>query len=324
MKAWVRVWKFVARVLPVGAFVTILLFAHSALALLQVGDSNRQVEILQRRLQELGYFNGPITGYYGELTADAVEAFQSANGLAVDGIVGPQTEQALQLRGLSGESPSTVPLPPVPNAQPQTTPVPDPDLSRNNQRFPQGTASENFPIQRGDIGDRIVQLQQQLQAAGYYDGLINGIFDKRLEEAVEAFQEDNNLDDTGQVNRETQIALNRRQQEAQFLTPSGQPSSQPTTILERGDSSDAVLQVQKRLQELGYYDGRLSGHFGPKTEAAVIKFQQDRGFIGNGIVDTATRNAMGLLPPAAADEFPDAEETPANSDNFQLVPVPEN
>jgi peptidoglycan hydrolase-like protein with peptidoglycan-binding domain len=281
------------------------------------------VERLQRRLQELGYFDGPITGYYGEITADAVQEFQRSNGLSVDGIVGPQTESALQLPSSSGFSQSSSTLPPVPNNQTQAT-APGSEFGGNNQRFPQTSRSQDFPIQRGDIGDRIVQLQQQLQTLGYYDGFINGIFDARVEEAVEAFQQDKNLSNTGEVNRETQTALNQAQQQTQFSTGGRQQTTNSErTILRRGDRSPQVLKVQKRLHELGYYNGRLSGHFGPKTEAAVIKFQQDRGFIGNGIVDAATRNAMGLLLPASAEDFPAAEETPNNSD-FQLVPLPEN
>lgn len=335
MKAWVCVrdnrkqsfcpWRYLwRRILPTGAFAAILLLTNSALALMELGDTGRQVETVQRRLQELGYFDGPITGYYGELTVDAVEEFQSRNGLAVDGIVGPQTERALQLSGFSGFSPSSrSTLPPVPT---QTTPNTsrESNFTRNNQRFPQSNRSQDFPIQRGDIGDRVVRLQQQLQTLGYYNGIINGIFDARVEKSVESFQEDKNLSDTGQVNRDTQIALNQAQQQNEYsFGDRQQPANQESKILRRGDSSDQVLQVQKRLHELGYYNGRLSGHFGPKTEAAVIKFQQDRGFIGNGLVDAATRNAMGLLLPASAEDFPAAEETPNNSD-FQLVPVPEN
>ncbi len=347
MKAWVRVsevathiltkgrptvartqsfslWHyFRRRILPASAFAVILLVANSALALMQVGDTGSQVERLQRRLQELGYFDGPITGYYGELTADAVQEFQRSNGLSVDGIVGPQTENALQLPSSSGFSQSSSTLPSVPTTQDRAT-APDSEFARNNQRFPQTNRSQDFPIQRGDIGDRVVQLQQQLQTLGYYDGFINGIFDARVEDAVEAFQQDKNLSDTGKVNRETQTALNRAQQPTQFSSGGRQQTTNPErTVLRRGDRSPQVLQVQERLHELGYYNGRLSSHFGSKTEAAVIKFQQDRGLLGNGIVDAATRNAMGLLLPTSAEDFPAAEETPNNSD-FQLVPLPKN
>lgn len=47
---------------------------------------------LQRRLHQLNYVqSGQIDGIFGLKTAEAVKAFQQANGLTVDGIVGPLT-----------------------------------------------------------------------------------------------------------------------------------------------------------------------------------------------------------------------------------------
>ncbi len=50
---------------------------------------------LQRALLSAGYDPGPIDGTYGEQTEEAVIAFQEANDLAVDGVVGPDTAAAL-------------------------------------------------------------------------------------------------------------------------------------------------------------------------------------------------------------------------------------
>lgn len=50
---------------------------------------------LQRALRSAGYDPGPIDGTYGQQTEDAVVAFQQANGLADDGVVGPDTAAAL-------------------------------------------------------------------------------------------------------------------------------------------------------------------------------------------------------------------------------------
>jgi hypothetical protein len=53
------------------------------------------VRALQRRLAGLGFAPGPIDGRYGPLTTDAVERFQSARRLTVNGIVGAQTLRVL-------------------------------------------------------------------------------------------------------------------------------------------------------------------------------------------------------------------------------------
>ncbi|NJO52854.1 MAG: cell wall-binding protein, partial [Leptolyngbyaceae cyanobacterium RM2_2_4] len=66
-----------------------------------------------------------------------------------------------------------------------------------------------------------------------------------------------------------------------------------SSTLQLGDSGDAVSQLQIRLAELGYYQGSISGIFGPATETAVIQFQQDNRLVADGIVGTATQSALG-------------------------------
>jgi hypothetical protein len=62
---------------------------------LKPGDSGSQVKTLQRELASLGYTVGAIDGNYGPATTKAVTAFQRADHLAPDGIVGPPTLLAL-------------------------------------------------------------------------------------------------------------------------------------------------------------------------------------------------------------------------------------
>jgi len=59
-----------------------------------------------------------------------------------------------------------------------------------------------------------------------------------------------------------------------------------------GSKGYGVEQIQKKLKALGYYKGPVDGKFGPKTEAAVIKFQQTWGLKPDGIVGNKT---MGQL-----------------------------
>jgi peptidoglycan hydrolase-like protein with peptidoglycan-binding domain len=60
----------------------------SASDTLMLDDSGAQVSELQRRLIDLGYLDGPATGFFGSQTQAAVINFQQANGIAADGIVG--------------------------------------------------------------------------------------------------------------------------------------------------------------------------------------------------------------------------------------------
>lgn len=63
---------------------------------LSPGDTGAQVKVLQRALTHLGYPVGKIDGDYGAATKAAVEKFQKAQGLDVDGVVGPKTLAALK------------------------------------------------------------------------------------------------------------------------------------------------------------------------------------------------------------------------------------
>jgi N-acetyl-anhydromuramyl-L-alanine amidase AmpD len=55
------------------------------------------VSLLQTSLQQLGYMD-LVTGYYGEITTDAVSTFQQDNGIYVTGTYGPITRMALAAR----------------------------------------------------------------------------------------------------------------------------------------------------------------------------------------------------------------------------------
>ena len=62
---------------------------------LKSGAKGAPVLALQRRLTELGYWNGQADGKFGSTTQQAVFAVQKAAGLTRDGVVGPKTQLAL-------------------------------------------------------------------------------------------------------------------------------------------------------------------------------------------------------------------------------------
>ena len=71
------------------------------------------------------------------------------------------------------------------------------------------------------------------------------------------------------------------------------PISTERSTVKRGSRGEDVLHLQTRLQALGYDPGKSDGIFGEKTEAAVIRFQQDKGLKPDGIVGAKTWNAIG-------------------------------
>lgn len=67
------------------------------------GSSGEQVRVIQDKLKRWGYYDGQVDGIYGSGTRQAVARFQRKNGLAVDGVVGPNTLRALGM-SVSGGS----------------------------------------------------------------------------------------------------------------------------------------------------------------------------------------------------------------------------
>jgi len=68
---------------------------------LKIGTSNGDVWDAQYRLKALGYYDGPLDGVYGSITASATRAFQRDYGLKADGIIGEATWKALRKYSLN-------------------------------------------------------------------------------------------------------------------------------------------------------------------------------------------------------------------------------
>ncbi len=66
----------------------------------------------------------------------------------------------------------------------------------------------------------------------------------------------------------------------------GLPTAEPA--LHNGSRGTRVLELQQRLQELGYYSGEVDGQFGPGTRDAVVAFQQRNGLEADGLAGEET------------------------------------
>ncbi len=70
------------------------------------------------------------------------------------------------------------------------------------------------------------------------------------------------------------------------------PEATPHVTLQKGSSGEAVMRLQQRLTELGFYYGKISGNFLDGTDAATRDFQQRYGLDLNGKVTATTWNAI--------------------------------
>jgi Putative peptidoglycan binding domain len=65
------------------------------MAVYKMGSKGEEVGKIQKKLQTLGFYLGPVDGIFGGGTYGAVKAFQSSKDLLVDGVVGPETWKTL-------------------------------------------------------------------------------------------------------------------------------------------------------------------------------------------------------------------------------------
>ena len=98
---------------PLRHFITLVLAATVLLCALapatradslRRGSEGDQVITLQKKLKNWGYYTGSVDGIFGSETEEAVRYFQRKNGLAVDGVVGPDTARALGMTLTGGSA----------------------------------------------------------------------------------------------------------------------------------------------------------------------------------------------------------------------------
>lgn len=271
----------------------ILGLAKQAFAMVKPGDRNSEVMALQQRLQRLGYFNGPTTGYYGPLTKQAVLSYQRAKGLAADGVVGESTKSALQ-----------------------------------GQRKP-SVEEPSHPIWKfGDRDAKVSEIQNILANAGYPSST-NGVFDQETQEAVRLFQQAKGLQVDGIVGKETLTALSNKPESRKLENEStseefklnqpkseefklNQPNPEPKksirwesieepetqaveestkSVWQIGDRGSKVSEIQKQLATAGFQN-EANGVFDVKTQEAVRLFQQSKGLKVDGMVGEQTLTAL--------------------------------
>jgi peptidoglycan hydrolase-like protein with peptidoglycan-binding domain len=75
-----------------------------------IGSRGNEITELQTRLTQEGVYSGPITGYYGNLTSEAVKRYQERHGISNTGYVGPITRERLN-KGATVFVPPPQPLP---------------------------------------------------------------------------------------------------------------------------------------------------------------------------------------------------------------------
>jgi peptidoglycan hydrolase-like protein with peptidoglycan-binding domain len=139
--------------------------------MLKIGSKGSGVKAVQTKLIALGYNLGGsgADGIFGTITEKAVRNFQRDAGITVDGVVGPQTETAL-------------------------------DKAKTY------TFRLSAVVKKGNRGGAVSIVQKALNALGY-SLVMDGVFGRKTEDAVKKFQKAKGLVVDGIVGPITTVAL---------------------------------------------------------------------------------------------------------------------
>lgn len=207
---------------------------------LSIGSQGSDVNALQERLKELGYFEDNTTEYFGTVTQAALIEFQTAAGLYADGVYTETVKLAL----FADDAPKkSVPEVIVPKEEADTEsdderstkeseaavavlgdavttdkPNSDEDIAESDES--ESYAEEDYSdsdvssdsevlYEVGDVDEEITNIQYILVLLGYYDYGLTSSYDDNTAYAVAQYQLDHNLDATGTVDEDTLAALYR-------------------------------------------------------------------------------------------------------------------
>ncbi len=241
---------------------------------LKEGDTGRDVELLQRRLNRISVNFPripkiyPADGLFDISTTDAVKEFQKVFGLAEDGLVGKNTWYSIQS---------------VYNAVKRL-------YELNSEGLKIADLSTEYPseLSEGIEGDGVLVLQYYLSYIANYvptvrSVTIDGSFGPATKEAVISFQRTYGLPITGVVNRLTwnkiQEIYYSQVQNIPYIFSEGEIIPYPGRILRLGIEGNDVRVLQEYLSFIAKKNPSIpaitpDGAYGPATEAAVRAFVQ--------------------------------------------------
>lgn len=268
-----------------------MIYASRYLRIMDSLMEGPDIQYVQKRLKELGFYTGPDDGVYGRETRDAVIRAQQSFGLVTDGIVGPDTYNAL---GLSPSDDVTISPEYVIAVDTRTLQL---SLSRRGQQvglFPVAVGTPNTPTPLGDwkisqktmnpggpFGVRWMKLNCPWGGYGIHGTDNEASIGTAASHGCIRMHNSDVIRIYDLVSLGTRVKITGNAFTGRLLRIGVDPGSD-------------VLRVQEILQILGYYRGDLDGYYGPLTEAAVIQFQRDQGLTPDGIVGPQTYDRLQL------------------------------
>lgn len=170
--------------------------------------------------------------------------------------------------------------------------------------FAEGTRSNEAQLRISAdqlSSEQIRQLQQALKDEGVEPGPVDGMMGPLTHQAIQVFQQQEDLAVTGDINEQTLRALDMDVQEFLGLSPAFEEREV------RRDRDDAHLRIsadrlnraqvrelQQSLQDQGVNPGPVDGMMGPLTKQAIQLFQRQEGLAATGEINERTLEALDI------------------------------
>ena len=161
-------------------------------------------------------------------------------------------------------------------------------------------AAENLFVDSATV----LRVQKTLADRGYRTGGADGRMGPQTQTALRKFQKAESLEPTGQLNRQTLVALGIQQ-------PDGGVASD-----ERFDRA-TIRKVQQTLNDRGFKAGPTDGLLSDRTSTALRQFQRSENLDDTGRLNQRTLAALGLAGQSAAA----GSTRPADSDAASMRAV---
>ena len=245
---------------------------------------NTDAFAVQKKLTELGLFNGKVDGFYGPMTANAIRTFEQRNGLEPTGALTPDVIDAILRSDAAGMVPVAQPAPVVqqtvaaqPVMQPQAAVQPSPQPDRLVARLP--TLS---PVDEAvdTIGNAAAQT---------IDSIVAAVDGGRTTPPAPAVKPVPSLPlaSAQQMPAPVQVAsLEPMAAPRPATTVQPQPAQAlaATTTVAPANNVQLVSTIQQGLASLGFYHGSIDGHPGDATAKAIREFENFHSYRVTGQV----------------------------------------
>ena len=168
------------------------------------------------------------------------------------------------------------------------------EIALNLESVKENDESIYVPVAYGDERTEVAAVQEALKQLGFYSGKADGKFGSVTRQAVTAYQKANGLKQTGAADATTQKKLF----EGASKNSKGKAASITTAAasldytLRSGHTGPAVIALQSKLKDLGYYKKAVDGQYGAGTVAAVKAFQKAKGLSQTGKADSQTQRSL--------------------------------